>query len=176
MKKVCVLLLIITSSVFAVKKEKASLFDYGNANDPDKNKDFRMSTTEIRNWCPSFVRVHYTSPALTQKFPAAVRAFEKSDSDKDGVLSSTEYREFTKIMKETFEEIYMKFRKDYDANKNGRLEKSELAQGRIDNEEYFTYAVPVTEEMHKMKEAPAQGNQPLEKKEMPVKALDDIYE
>jgi len=173
MKNVCVLLLILTSSVLAIKKQQASFFDYGNANDPDKNKDFRMTTTEIRNWCPSFVRVHYTNPALTQKFPAAVRAFNESDADKNSELSFTEYRTFAKKMKTVFDEVYLKFRKEYDANRNGRLEKGELAQGRSENTEYFTFAVRVTEE--KLQED--QGQNPIvEKKPIPPKAIDDIYD
>lgn len=173
MKLTCICLMTLTLSVFGVKKQDPSLFDYGNANDPDKNKDFKMSTTEIRNWCPSFVRVHYKSPALTQKFPAAVRAFKESDQDEDGELSSSEYREFTKKMKDIFEKVYAQFEKDYDENKNGRIDKSELIKARGENSEYFTYAVAVTEEMH----VTEKGENPIVKnKPVPPKALDDIYE
>ena len=172
MKKVCVLLLLLTCSLFGVKKQKASIYDYGNANDPDKDKDFEISRSELRIWCPAFVRVHYTNPVLTQKFPAAVRTFNECDEDKDKVLSSSEYRKFTKKMDELFEKIYEQFKKDYDANKNGRLDKSELIDGRKANEDYFSYAVPLTEEMNQVEE----GKNPVEKKKvMQVKALDDIY-
>ena len=170
----CVFFLMFLSlSVFAVKKQKASIYDYGNANDPDKNKDFKISTTELRAWCPAFVRVHYTNPALTNKFPAAVRLFKECDENEDEELSTSEYRAFSKEMAKLFDKIYDQFKKDYDVNKNGRLDKSELLAGRKDNEDYFAYAVPLTEEMNQT--ADEGENKIVEKKSMPTKAIDDIY-
>ena len=153
MKKLFLVYLLLISSVFGAKKE-ASLIDYGNANNPDKDRDFEVSRTELKTWCGAFVRVHYTAPLLTKKFPVVVEMFHEADDDADGELSSKEYRVFAAKMKEVFEQVYEQLKIDYDKDKNKRLSKTELIAARKEHREYFSYAIPVSSEKYKkMQEA-----------------------
>jgi hypothetical protein len=174
MKKMCVIFFLISFCAGAAKKPQASLLDYGNANEPDKDKDFKISSTELRRWCPSFVRVHYTNPFLTQKFPAAVRAFKSADEDKDEILSAKEYKDFTKRMRLVFDDIYEKFVEDYDSSRNKRVDRNELIKARTDNKDYWAFAVPASDNVNDPED---EGENPIVKKdESPKKGYYDIYD
>ncbi|MCM8532445.1 MAG: hypothetical protein NE330_14875 [Lentisphaeraceae bacterium] len=165
MKKLFLVYLLLIPCLFGAKKE-ASLIDYGNANNPDKDRDFEVSRTELKTWCGAFIRVHYTAPLLTKKFPVAVEMFELADDDADGELTTKEYRVFTAKMKEVFEKVYEQLKIDYDKDKNKRLSKPELIAARREHREYYSYAIPVSSAIYnKMKEAKEKEHEKQKKAE-----------
>ena len=139
---------------------------------PDEDYDFKVDTVELRNWVSSVSTVYsYARDFLRSN--DSVELARKFDKDNDRKLSTKESLEFRNYMKAIFEKASKKILAENDANKNRRLDKSELISLREKIPSFLEYALrnDAAEKAELVKK-----EEPAKKEVETTRALTDIYD
>ncbi|MCM8530709.1 MAG: hypothetical protein NE330_06060 [Lentisphaeraceae bacterium] len=134
-KLITVLLIFGTSCVYG----QIGYYDYYNYKRIDRDKDFKVELSEVRDWSEAFARVYTHSEEMVSAFPLAKQLMDDADKDADRTISKKELRDFQKVIYPIFKTAYEDFKLNYDTNKNRRIDKSEVAQAFAKYSDYLTY-------------------------------------
>ena len=110
----------------------------------DYNSDLKVDSNEHRKWtssCSVAFSKKYSSESTYYLPPKLSNYVKKFDTDQDGRLSNLEYRRFQVESKKMFSAVRDLIMKEFDSNKNSRLEKEEkeVAQEKVGKLLRFTF-------------------------------------
>lgn len=107
---------------------------------PDEDYDYKVDSAELRDWLANASKVYLYGREMLRG-NKAIQLASEFDKDKDRKLSSKESLEFKSYIKPIFEKATQKLLLENDANKNRRLDKSELIAIREKVPNFLYYAL-----------------------------------
>lgn len=106
---------------------------------PDEDYDFKVDSSELRDWISNASSVYLYGREMIRE-SKAIQLVREYDKDNDRKLSSKESLALKAYVKPIFEEASKKLLLENDANKNRRLDKSELVLLRKKVPSFLNYA------------------------------------
>ncbi|MCM8532090.1 MAG: hypothetical protein NE330_13085 [Lentisphaeraceae bacterium] len=159
---------------FAQKRGGRSLETMNILINPDEDKDYKVDTSELRDWLEAVEKV-FERNKIGMKMPMLnIDIVKKFDEDLDRELSSREERNLRDHMKKLFADASKRLITEYDANKNRRLDTKELITLREAIPNFYNYALkPV--EVKPVKDLKL-AVKPKTPEVIKQRKLDDIYD
>ena len=136
---------VVIFSIFITLSVQAQYGGLEGIANPDKDADFKVESSEMKYWSGD-VAYYYARGYGKSYFGKKLNEFVQSfDENRDGRLSTLEFRRFQTGAKKLFSEAYDVITTKYDENRNRRLDKEEKVAARTEIESFLQFSLNVEE-------------------------------